>query len=66
MRIIDYLNKHRMEPAEFAFKCDISVATVYRLLKGAAMHRSTARKIEERTENEVSYEEIVGRHEYRK
>lgn len=59
MKLKDWLIKNRMDPDEFAFKNNISVASVYRYLNGCKMHFNRAKAIEKFTNNEVTLEELM-------
>lgn len=59
MKLKAYLLKERISPDEFAVKCDLCVASMYRYLKGGKMYLKTARKIEKFTKKEVTVEELM-------
>jgi len=60
MNLKEFIEKNRIEPVEFAFKCGISVSSIYRYIKGSKMHRRTAKIIEEFTQKQVTFEELMG------
>lgn len=66
MNLKTFLIKNRLEPAEFVvefkkkMKKNLSIASIYRYLKGEKMHLSTAKAIEKFTENQVTVEELLG------
>jgi predicted transcriptional regulator len=56
MRLLDYLRVRKMKPIEFAALSGISLATLYRYLKGGTPSEEIAYKIETATNNMVKYE----------
>jgi len=60
MKLKEYLIKIRMDPDEFAVKCNLGIASVYRYLNGKPARLKTARAIEKFTNFEVSVEELLG------
>jgi predicted transcriptional regulator len=57
MKLKEYLTKYRMSAEEFATKYHMAITTVYRCLRGERMGRNTAKRIEEDTKGEVSFDE---------
>ena len=60
MKLKDYMDKYRLTPIDLALKFKISIASTYRYLQGAKMRRDTAKAIEEKTDKEVTFEELMG------
>ena len=63
MKLKQYLVKYRMSAEEFAAKCHMAITTVYRCLRGEKMGRNTAKRIEQCTDGEVSFEEVMQIHD---
>lgn len=58
MKLQDYLRKNRITELEFAAKSKISLATIYKACKGHRIYFSTALKIEDASNGEVSIKEL--------
>ena len=58
MKLKEYLIKYRMKPEEFAIKHHFATTTIYRCVKGKKMGFNTAKRIEQDTKGEVSFEEV--------
>lgn len=60
MNLKQYFETYRVDPLEFALRCKISVASVYRYKKGERPHLKTAMRIERATKHMVSVAELMG------
>lgn len=61
MNLQQYFEQYRVDPLEFAMRCKICVASVYRYKKGERPHLKTAMRIERATKHLVSVEDLMGR-----
>lgn len=58
MKLLKWLVKNKIKVVKIASDLDIGVASVYRYLNGEKMHASTAEKISQYTNNEVTVEDL--------
>lgn len=58
MKLNEWMLKKGLEPMEVSLGSGISLATIYRILRGAKTYRTTARKLKEFTEGEVILKEL--------
>ena len=63
MLLKEYLIKHKISAGEFAKKFSLNRASIYAILKGTKPQCKTAKKIEEATNHEVTFEELRGIHD---
>lgn len=58
MFLSKYLTAHNMTYAEFAKACGLSRITIYKILRGTDMYLTSARRIVDYTDGEVTYEDL--------
>lgn len=61
MRLKEYLSKYRINPVEFAVRCQVSPASIYLYLKGRKPHQKIAEKIENQSDGLVTVLELRGK-----